>query len=286
MRHPRHLLPLYLLASVALAPAARAQNPAPVSQNTQVHVPAARANKAGADAAAAAKTEQQPHLPPNDKPVVLDSVVAIINGDVILQSDVEQERRFESLQLLAAGENTNAHAADALITRTLILQQMKEEGQTAPNITDKELNTAVDELKQQQPGCTHSRCASDPEWAEYLRHHGLTPQQVRDHWKQRLVILNFLNVRFRSGVRIPAAQSQAYYEQNLVPQFRKKGETPPSFKSLQPRIQEVLLQQQVSKQIDQWETLLRQEGTVEILVPAYGKSSGGDNDEDLPGGGL
>jgi hypothetical protein len=50
--------------------------------------------------------------------------------------------------------------------------------------------------------------------------------------------------------------------------------------TLTPRIQEVLLQQRVNGQLRDWLNTLRQEGSVQILDPAYGQSSGGSNDED------
>ncbi len=214
---------------------------------------------------------------------MLDSVVAIINGDVLLQSDVEEERRFESLQLLPANENNDVRAAEHLITRTLILQQMKEENQAAPNITDADVDKLIAELKKQLPGCLPTRCQSASGWASYLSERGMTPDEVAKRWRERLVILNYINLRFRTGTRVPADQVQAYYSNTLVPQFEAKHERPPSLKTLQPRIEEVLLQQQVTKQVDEWEATLRQQGSVQILVPAYGQSNDKD-DDDIPGG--
>ena len=279
---------LFAIPICLIAASAWAQSDTQSGQRPQDHVPPARAAQAGSDATAAATTQKQGSAPPPQSvPIVLDSVVAIINGDVILQSDVEQERRFESLELLPAAENTDVHAAEHLITRTLILQQMKQEEQSAPNITGADLDKFMAELKHQLPGCLPARCATDAEWAAYLNRLDLTPNEVRDRWKQRLTILDFLNLRFRTGVRIPTAQAQTYYQQTLVPQFTAKHVTAPAFKSLEPRIKEILLQQQVSKQIDQWEAVLRQEGSVEILVPAYGQSNAnGDEDDVLAGGGA
>lgn len=286
------LLPLLLFAATLLAqsvppPTSAQAKPGSqtATQGTTVHVPPERASAAAAQAAAAAATQKKQSAPPEDKPVVLDSVVAIINGDVLLQSDVDQERRFEALELLPPGQDTDAHAADRLISRTLILQQMKEEDQAAPKIAQADLDRVIGELKKQLPGCLPNKCESEAGWTAYLAKLGLTPEGVRARWRQRLVILDYLNVRFRIGIRIPTAQQRDYYEKNLVPEFTARHEKPPSFKSLAPRIKEVLLQQQVSKQIDQWETTLRQEGSVQILVPAYGKSNAVAED-DVPGGAL
>jgi peptidyl-prolyl cis-trans isomerase SurA len=245
----------------------------------------AQAANATQSAGKAAATQQSGAAPATDAPVVLDSVVAIINGDVLLQSDIEQERRLESLQLLPAGEDTDARAARHLITRTLILQQMKQQGQVVPPTTDADVNKVLDEMKHQLPGCLPTRCLTEEGWAGYLAARHLTPEEVAQDWRLRLQILDFLNLRFRTGVRIPRSQIRDYYQNTLVPQFQAKHVSAPSLKSLSSRIQELLLQQQVTKQIDDWESTLQQQGSVRILVPAYGQSSSNDDeDEDMPGG--
>jgi peptidyl-prolyl cis-trans isomerase SurA len=113
----------------------------------------------------------------------------------------------------------------------------------------------------------------------------LTTTEVAADWKLRLQILDYLNLRFRTGVRVPKSQIRTYYEQTLVPQFQAKHVAAPSLKSLTGRIREVLLQQQVSRQIDAWRQTLLQQGSIRILVPAYGKSNANaDDDDDIPGG--
>ncbi len=279
--------------SVLLVTPALAQNAAPVQQETQTHVTPGQKAAATSQAQQAATTQSLGTGAPQNRPIVLDSVVAIINGDVLLESDVEQERRFESLQLLSAAENTDIRAAERLITRTLILQQMKAQNQAPPNITSADTDKFIAELKKQLPGCVAARCQTDTGWASYLKERGMTPSEVVMRWRQRLIILDYLNQRFRTGVRIPTDQVQAYYDKTLVPQFAAKHEKPPTVKTLRPRIEEILLQEQVTKQIDDWEATLRQEGSVQILVPTYGKSSGNEESnapesgpESGPGGGA
>jgi peptidyl-prolyl cis-trans isomerase SurA len=284
------LFQVLLLPCLVAAPVL-AQNAPPPAPTAQTHVSKAESNVAAGDAKKAAATQSASGRDqagaPQGKSVVLDSVIAVINGDVLLESDVEAERRFESLQLLPKDQNTAAHAAERLITRTLILQQMKEQDQSISDIKEQDVEKFIAELKKQQPGCLPTRCQSEAGWASYLAGLGMTPEEVRQRWKQQLIILNYLNLRFSSGIRIPADQVQAYYQKNLVPQFEAKHEKPPAVKTLRPRIKEILLQQQVSKQIDEWEATLRQEGSVEILVPAYGQSNkNAEDQDDIPGGAL
>ena len=276
-----------LLSLTLLVAPAFAQNAAPVQQDAQTHVTPAQGSAATSKSQQAAAAQKGSVGAPQNQSVVLDSVIAIVNGAVLLQSDVEAERRFESLQLLPAGENTDVRAAEHLVTRTLILQQLQAQNQASPDITPEALKKFLADLKKQLPGCLPTRCQSDGGWASYLAERGLSPDEVTERWRQRLVILNYLNLRFRNGVSVPTEQVQAYYDKNLVPQFQGKHEKPPALSVLRPRIEEILLQQQVTKQIDDWETTLRQEGSVQILVPAYGQSNAhAEQDDGMPGGDL
>jgi hypothetical protein len=151
-------------------------------------------------------------------------------------------------------------------------------------VSDEQVDKVVGEIRKDVPGCAAAHCDTASGWAAFLSARGLTPDEVRESWRQRLGILDYLNLRFRSGIRIPSAEIQKYYQTQMVPEFQKKHQKPPPLKTLSPRIQEVLLQQQVSKQIDEWEATLRQEGSVQILVPAYGQSN--DNTDDDTGSGA
>ncbi len=271
---------LLLLAMLA-GPCAVAQNPAPVTNDVGTHVSAPEAKTATSEAAAAKASANAGA--PEGQTKVLDSVIAIVNGDVLLESDVQQEQRLESLQMLPANENTTVTAAQHLITRTLILQQMKAQ-QEASYVTDAQVEKVVGEIRKDLPGCAAAHCETMAGWTAFLASRGLAPDEVNDSWRQRLEILDYLNLRFRSGIRIPAADIQKYYQSNMVPEFEKKHQKPPPVKALADRIREVLLQQQVAKQIDDWEATLRQEGSVQILVPAYGQSV--DNADDDTGSGA
>ncbi len=282
-------VPALTLLAAALQAAVPAPNappkPAPLQQTPATHVSTSQEKRATKQAEAAAATEKTGDAPQN-KSVVLDSVVAVINGDVLLQSDVQEERRFESLQLLPANENNDQRAAEHLITRTLILQQMKEQNAVPAKVSDAALDKSIAELKEQLPDC-RGHCGTEAGWAAYLAQRELTPATVRARWRQRIEITQFLDERFRTGLSAPEDRVQSYYDKNLVPQFQAKHEKPPPLKSLKPRIEEILLQQQATKQIDDWEATLRQEGSVQILVPAYGQSNeNAEQGNDIPGGAL
>jgi len=92
-------------------------------------------------------------------------------------------------------------------------------------------------------------------------------QHVEAYARYRIEILNFIERRFRQGIQISQEQIAAYYRDTLLPQY-KPGESVPTLDQVAPRIQEILLQQQVNQMFDTWLANLRQQGDVEVLDPS------------------
>jgi peptidyl-prolyl cis-trans isomerase SurA len=202
-------------------------------------------------------------------PVVLDRAVAVVNKKVILSSDLDEEVRLSILQPSRGGESelTPQQALEDLISRTLIEQQIRDEDAQAIEPTQQEVDARLQELRRELPACVHENCASDAGWKAFLAAHGLTPERVDTYLRHRLEILSFIERRFREGIQISQDQIATYYHDTLLPQY-KLGETAPTLDQVAPRIQEILLQQQVNQLFNTWLTNLRQQGDVEVLDPA------------------
>jgi hypothetical protein len=110
-------------------------------------------------------------------------------------------------------------------------------------------------------------CVSDAGWAIFLSDHALTQQQVEDYLRLRLEILGFIENRFRQGIRIPQEEIETYYHKTLIPQYAP-GEAVPTLETVSPRIEEILLQQQVNVMFGAWLDNLRKQGDVEVLDPS------------------
>src|SRR5450432_1165499 len=84
--------------------------------------------------------------------VPLDSVVAIVNGDLILESDLDAEQRMMAFQPFRdQTAATRAQLIDRLIDRNLIVQQMKL--QPEPPITDAQVDAELALLRKAIPEC-------------------------------------------------------------------------------------------------------------------------------------
>ena len=246
----RHLVRLGWLAAVALA--------------------------AGSTASAVAQSTPAADSPTtsSQQPVVLDSVIAVINGDVLLRSDLQTEMEMAALEPLSlpAGKNFERRAARRLINRTLILQQMQSQGMVK-DITDDAVQKDLDSLREQLPDCRKSDCKTEAGWEKFLAQHNLTSSEVAERWRQRMQILSFIDTRFRAGVRISKTDIEDYYNKTLVPEFEKQKLSAPPIGSVSSRIEEILLQQHVNVLLQDWLKNLRDQGNVIILDPNLGNSN-------------
>lgn len=198
---------------------------------------------------------------------VLDRIVAVANGDVILESDVDEEQRFQ--EVVPYRENRSAfsrnRAIQRLIDRTLILQQAEMEPQDA--VSDAALDAQIVRVRKDIPECVQFHCETDEGWEKYLASHGFTVAEFRALWLKRMELLQFIELRFRSGIKITDDEIAAYFKDTMLPEYARRNVKPPPLDSISKRIEEVLLQQRVGALLDDWLKSLRAQGSVKVMTP-------------------
>jgi hypothetical protein len=206
---------------------------------------------------------------PSSAPVVVDRVVAVVNNQAILASDIDDEIRLSVLDPGRGGLGvlTHTRALDQLIGRALIQQQMRAEDTEAAEPSQDEVDARLMEIRKELPACVRENCASDAGWSAFLAAHALTPKLVETYLRHRVEILRFIEQRFRQGISISPQEIAIYYQKTLLPQYAK-GEAAPSLDLVSDRIQEILLQQRVNVMFDDWLGNLRKQGDIEVLDPA------------------
>jgi len=243
--------------------------PAPTGATAAPAVPALPpgSTPSVAQSHAAATKIVAPMLPsmPEAEGQPVDRVVAIVNGDLILDSDVDRERRFA--ELLPYGEASGPYNRDEaikrLINRDLILQQVAL--QPGDEVTYQEAAKDLDSLRKSIPTCAKYHCETEEGWGKFLATEGFTEQSLTTLWQQRMEVLAFIELRFRMGTRITPAEIDEYYTKTLLPKYAAQHAKAPPVRTISRRIQEVLLQQRVSKLQDDWLTSLRAQGSVVVF---------------------
>ncbi len=198
--------------------------------------------------------------------VELDRVVAVVNADLILESDLDEETRMAAFQPL--GDQTLVALEDLierLIDRALILQQIQL--QPEPPITDAQVDAELRVLRKNIPECVSYDCVTDEGWEKFVAAQGFTVEELRERWRQRMEVLRFVEARFRMGIRSSQEEMDAYYTKTLIPAYVVEKVTAPAEAAIADRIQEILLQQKVNKLLDDWLTSLRAQGSVRIVKP-------------------
>ena len=205
------------------------------------------------------------HKLPAERGDVVDRIVAIVNGDLVLESDVEEEERFTRLYpfRITSGETLREQAINRLIDRALILQQ--EKGIVLQPVPDATVAKEETDLRNELPECVRRDCKSDAGWKKFLTDEGFTEEELHDRLRQRAQVLGFIEQRFRSGISITDEQIADFYKKTMLPQYAKEHVAAPPLEVLSSRIEEVLLQQQVSVLLDSWLKSLRESGSVRLL---------------------
>lgn len=210
-----------------------------------------------------------PELPamPTPPGALMDRVVAIVNGHLILDSDVDQERRFAALLPYgeAAGPYSRDDAIDRLINRELILQQIRQQPQDTISTA-----AAVDDLaslRKSLPNCKQFQCDTPAGWDRFLATEGFDDASITRLWRERMEVLAFIEQRFRMGMKVSPEEIAFYYHQTLLPQYAALHATPAPLSAVSDRIQQVLLEQKVTKLLDDWLQNLREQGSVVVFHP-------------------
>lgn len=221
--------------------------------------------------------------PSTPKPVVLDRVVAVVNNQAILESDVENEQRLSVLDAERGRRRgfSAKRSLQLLISRALIQQQIGQANVPLPGPAEDYLQLRLKSLREELPACVEANCKSSAGWKKFLDDNGLTEAEVEDYLRLRLVMLSFIETRFRQGIQISQEQIAKYYSETLLPQY-PKGEKAPTLDTVAPRIEEILLQQQVNVLFSTWLSDLRKQGDVEVLdktLETAGTENGGDEND-------
>ena len=199
--------------------------------------------------------------------VLVDQVIAVVNGELILESDIDEERRFEAFQPFrgAVGPTSRAELINRLIDRALILQQAKL--QPNDRVTVIEAQDQLKTIREDIPACKSFHCNTEAGWQKFVQDQGFSLPQINELWRQRMEILRFIELRFRSGIRVSPEEIKSYYDKTLSPELIRQNTQPPPLDTVSDRIQEILLQERVGSLLTDWLTSLKAQGTVRIMKP-------------------
>lgn len=190
---------------------------------------------------------------------LVDRVVAVVDGDPILLSDLRRAVAFDpTLEPLEAEseEETLRRALDELVRERIRFHAVDRAG---AGVTDPAEIQALAEA-------TRSRFPTEVAFLAELTRHGMTERELEGMLARRQAIFNFVNDRLRSQVFVDATEIQTYFDSVLVPQVEAAGGQPPTLDSkLREAIRAAVTEIKLNEEEERWLRELESKADVVLL---------------------
>ena len=190
-------------------------------------------------------------IPSFGQSVIIDKIAAIVNDQVITQSEVFA---LEKLNLEFSGLPKSKSPLENRIRFHLVLQQLQNQPPVA--ITPEELDRAIQPYIESRGG--------DEKFREFLRTIGMNYQDFKMEVQDQLGIRKFIADRFRPFVNITLSDAQKYYDEVYVPIFEILGKQPPTFPESFEDIQIEMVESQVQDRVEDWLREIRLNASISI----------------------
>ena len=171
---------------------------------------------------------------------VVDRIVARVENDVILLSDVRELKEYQELV------NGKSESESAILDRLIDQWIVRSEAVLSrfPEPKDAEMDRDV--------SLVVKSFASLEEYEARKKQSGLNDAEVRKLVTAQLYLTNYLDSRFRPSVQIDEKAIVDFYQNAVVPRAKTRGQEPPTLDASRDIIQEALVQSDINEQADRW----------------------------------
>lgn len=202
---------------------------------------------------------------------VVDRIVAVVNRQVILQSQLEQSTQIQFLlegkpleKITPADQQV---VLDQLIDRALLEQQIVTNSMLDPS--PDEVAARLRELRSQIPGA-----ASDQQWQTMLSNYGVSQHDLEMQIIEQLRVFRFIDLRFRALAHADRTAVIAYYQEKFLPELRKRSAPEPPLNQVSGEIEKILTEQRVDELLNSWLLALRSQAHIRKLPIESGVAVG------------
>jgi len=199
---------------------------------------------------------------------VLDGIAVTVNGHVILQSDWQDEVRYECFVAGCALQNVTPQdrkaALDRLIDQELLREQMGSAEFKPPS--PEEVEKQVEGVK-----ADYVRDHGAQSWTTALPRYHLTEADIKNHIELELSQLSLVDAHLRPSIQVDAVEVEAYYRDHLASSAANQQI---SLHQATPKIRELLTQQKMDQLLNSWLEGLHSQAQIRILVPDSAETQG------------
>jgi len=173
---------------------------------------------------------------------IVDRMVAVVEGHVITQSEVSEEREIRT----RLGEK--AAVDDAALIREMID------------------NYLIERQSSDFPGVDVTAQEIDADLKNSLPQEGAASPAVRATIGRRIRMQKYFDLRFRQFIRPSDEDLRKYYDDVFVPEAKKRGLNPiPEFAQITEAIRNNVVQEQLDHEIDVWLEAIRARSNIEVF---------------------
>jgi peptidyl-prolyl cis-trans isomerase SurA len=155
------------------------------------------------------------------RPQVVDRIVAVVNDDIVLLSELNEALTPYYQKIAAAGYSDEQARRMRFKTREDLLAQLVDETLTGQEIKRLGLSVSTAEVDSMLERIKEVNYLTDEELRAALEREGTTLTAYREELKEQLLRTKLVNIEVKSKIVVTEADIKAYYEANLA---RYKGE--------------------------------------------------------------
>jgi hypothetical protein len=171
---------------------------------------------------------------------VIDRIIARVQDNIILQSDLQELAEY---QILVDGK---AEGDQELLDRLIDQWIVRREAEAArfPQPSEADVDQSLQRLEKS--------FGTPRNYEERRKQAGLTEPEIRRVIASQLYLSGYLDSRFRPLVQVDQKAIQEFYENRVVPRAKARGQAPPTLDAASDYIREALVQQGINEQADRW----------------------------------
>jgi hypothetical protein len=171
---------------------------------------------------------------------VVDRIVARVENDIILQSDVRELKEYQ--ELVEGKPESESAILDRLIDQWIV--RSEAELSRFPEPKPEEIDVGVARVVKS--------FGSLEEYEARKKQSGLNDAEVRKIVASQLYLASYLDSRFRPSAQIDEKAIEDFYRNAVVPRAKAHGQEPPTLDASRDIIQDALVQSDINEQADRW----------------------------------
>lgn len=200
----------------------------------------------------------------SSKSEIVDRIAVTIDKTVIAESEIVAQIRvtaFLNEAPVDLGRDARRTAADRLVEQALIRREIEISLYPTPSAT--EVEQQLEKMK-----ATHF---PDPQlYRAKLDEYGITEEDLRQSVVAQLLILHFIDYRFRPGITVTDSEVRQYYQEEFLPAFAQKSSgPPPGLEDSRDKIEEILIGRRIDETLDNWLERTKKQAVIRYRDEAF-----------------